>query len=285
MTVFVLLALSSCNDGGQSQKSKAEAMVKEWIGKNITIDPNLPFTIDASDTVKYNIDANYKMLMFVDSMGCLSCRLKLTEWERFNDYVDSIVGNHIPLIIIVQPSSINDLRHALRINGYERPIIVDINGKFNATNKIPSDMDYQTFLLDKDNKVVALGNPVNNRKIKDLYLRVLTGKTTERHSDPLTTVIISDSIVNYGIISRLHNEQRSVTIRNTGNKPLVIYDVVTSCGCTEVDYSKAPTVPNSETPIKISYKAYDKGVFSKTIRVYCNIKESPIKICIKGETK
>lgn len=227
MISYALAALSSCSDGGQLRKSKAEAMVHEWIGKTIVIDPSLPFTIDTTDTVKYNIDANYKMLMFVDSVGCLSCRLKLKEWERFNDDVDSIVGKHIPLIIIVQPSSIKDLRHALRINGYERPIIVDIHGKFNATNKIPSDMNYQTFLLDKDNKVIALGNPVNNRKIKDLYLRILTGKTTKKSSDPLTTAIVSDSVVNYGIISSSHSEQRSISIRDIGNKPLVIHDVVT----------------------------------------------------------
>ncbi len=37
-------------------------------------------------------------------------------------------------------------------------------------------MAFQTFLLDADNRVVALGNPVHNPEVKSLYLRLLRGE-------------------------------------------------------------------------------------------------------------
>ena len=36
-------------------------------------------------------------------------------------------------------------------------------------------MAFQTFLLDKDNKVLAMGNPILNPKIKELYLKIIRG--------------------------------------------------------------------------------------------------------------
>ena len=36
----------------------------------------------------------------------------------------------------------------------------------------------QTFLLDKDNKIIALGNPIHNSKIKDLFLNIISGGTS-----------------------------------------------------------------------------------------------------------
>lgn len=34
---------------------------------------------------------------------------------------------------------------------------------------------YQTFLLDAGNKVVAIGNPIHNDRIKKLYLDIISG--------------------------------------------------------------------------------------------------------------
>ena len=38
----------------------------------------------------------------------------------------------------------------------------------NNLNKFPADITFQTFLLDKNNKVVVLGNPIHNIAVNDL---------------------------------------------------------------------------------------------------------------------
>ena len=42
-------------------------------------------------------------------------------------------------------------------------------------NKFPQDITFQTFLLDQDNKVKVIGNPVHNLAVRDLYLKQIAG--------------------------------------------------------------------------------------------------------------
>ena len=52
---------------------------------------------------------------------------------------------------------------------------VDVDNRFNKLNNFPADMTFQTFLLDKNNKVVAIGNPIHNLKVRELYLKIIQG--------------------------------------------------------------------------------------------------------------
>ena len=69
---------------------------------------------------------------------------------------------------------------------------------------------------------------------------------------------------------------------NTGNKPLVVYDVTTSCGCTKAEYGKEPVRPGDTLDLKVIYNAEDKGLFRKSLRVYCNVEEAPLKLTVMG---
>ena len=53
-------------------------MVKSWQEKEIIFPEGLIFTKYGKDTVQYNIPvSNYKIIMYVDSVGCTSCKLQL----------------------------------------------------------------------------------------------------------------------------------------------------------------------------------------------------------------
>ena len=77
----------------------------------------------------------------------------------------------------------------------------------------------------------------------------------------------------------------SFTLRNRGDRPLIILDVVTSCGCTAATFEKEPVKPGKETAVTITYTAEEAGMFNKSITVYANTDDSPIKLRIKGEVK
>lgn len=72
---------------------------------------------------------------------------------------------------------------------------------------------------------------------------------------------------------------------NTGDEPLLIADVVPSCGCTASDYSKEPIAPGKSSTIKITYNAAAMGPFAKTITV--NFQDAGLKkvLNIKGTVK
>ena len=106
----------------------------------------------------------------------------------------------------------------------------------------PRNKALRTFLLDKENKIVAIGNPIENPNIKKFYLKILTGKEQEA-SAIQTTVKLSTQELNLSSFPKEETKTGEILFKNTGDKPFVIYDVVTSCGCTKVDYPKTPIPP------------------------------------------
>ena len=74
-------------------------------------------------------------------------------------------------------------------------------------------------------------------------------------------------------------------LTNTGNNLLVIQDIITSCGCTKVEYSKEPVRPGGTLKVKVIYEAEQAEHFNKTAMVFCNSKSSPIRLVVKGSAK
>lgn len=72
-------------------------------------------------------------------------------------------------------------------------------------------------------------------------------------------------------------------IRNIGNKPLVISNVTTSCGCTDAQWTQSPIAPGAEGIITSTFDAMALGRFQKTIGVYCNADYRPIYLTLCGQ--
>jgi len=69
---------------------------------------------------------------------------------------------------------------------------------------------------------------------------------------------------------------------NKMNKPLVIFNVKTSCGCTVADWEKNPLKPNESSTIRVVYDAENRGAFTKSIRVSSNAENGIVELGIKG---
>jgi len=89
----------------------------------------------------------------------------------------------------------------------------------------------------------------------------------------------------YTTIEAGGNGTYKFTFTNTGNTPLILTNVVSSCGCTTPVWSKAPIKPGEKSEIEVGYNTNIVGPFSKQITVFSNGKTSPVVLRIKGEVK
>lgn len=73
------------------------------------------------------------------------------------------------------------------------------------------------------------------------------------------------------------------TITNKSDKPAVIYNVVSSCGCTDVDWTKEPIMSGKTGRISVTY-TNDEGAypFDKTLTVYISDVKKPVLLKIRG---
>ena len=281
--LLLLLTLTSCKD---SQKRKISNLVNEWDGKEIVFPSSSVFMVQAKDTVDFPINsADYKIVAYVDSVGCMSCKLQLSRWKDFISEIDSLTGYFIPFVFYFHQKDINELRYITRRDNFEYPICIDIEDKFNSLNHFPDKMEFQTFLIDINNKVVAIGNPIHNSKVKELYCKILRGKDSEISKIAMTEVSVDSAGIDFGSFPKEVKQERNFVLTNTGKDMLVIQDVVTSCGCTKVSYSKAPIRSGEQTELTVTYEAEKAEHFNKTVTVYCNSNLSPLKLKIKGKAK
>ena len=285
LILLVMLGmLASCNSPGSND---AVRIVGEWQGKEVTFPHNPIFTIYGQDTVDFNFqEADYKVVSYVDSVGCVSCKLQLDRWKDIIHRIDSVSDVRVPFVFVFSPEKLRDVMYATKSGGFDYPILLDLKGEFNALNHFPDNFNFQTMLLDKDNKVLAIGNPVQNPKIIDLYQAIILGiEGDPKPNVTLTEANIDQTDIDFGKLNLGNKQERTLKLTNTGNKPLIVQDVVLSCGCTKVDYPKAPIMPGETGEVTVSYDPDKKGGFHKTVTLYCNAKQSPLRITISGKVE
>lgn len=73
------------------------------------------------------------------------------------------------------------------------------------------------------------------------------------------------------------------TITNKGDKPAVIYNVTTTCGCTDVEWTREPLKPGVKGKISVTY-SNDEGPypFDKSITVYHSESKKPLILKLRG---
>ena len=276
--------LISCQ---QTEKEKLEELVKNWNGKEVLFPTNPSFTLYGKTPVDFKIPvSDYKIVTYVDSLGCSSCKLQLPKWKEFMKYADSIVGYQIPVLFFLHPANVREMRSVLKQNRFDYPVCMDTEDTFNKVNKFPSQLNFQTFLLDKNNHVIAIGNPVHNYDVRELYIHLISGGIDGDSLSNMRTVIkIEEDMVDLGSFDWRREQHITFEIHNIGNNNLVVYDNKTSCGCTSVEYSKEPVQPGKSLAVKVTYKADHPEHFNKSIILYCNASASPLELKITGNAK
>lgn len=280
---LLLLIFFSCSQ--RKNKEEIARLLGEWQGKEILFPDNIIFTRYLTDTLDYQLpQSEYKMLIYVDSSGCTSCKLQLSRWKELKAYADSVTNFEIPFIFFIHSKDYAEILYLLRVSEYDSPVCIDINDELNKLNHFPSNSHFQTFLLNSENKVVMIGNPVHNVAIKQLFLKIINGeKNTANNDEMKTTASIDISNIDMGVFKKSETKKAIFSIKNTGDKPLIIADVATSCTCAEIKYEKQPAAPGSYLQLFVEMTPKDTGFFSETITVKCNAK-GHLKLTIRGKT-
>lgn len=277
-----LLLFQSCRP---SESESMERLLNQWHGKEIQF-PSVPkFAVYGEDTVEMGISSeNYKIVHYLDSTGCTTCKMDLDRWKTFIGYMDSVSQSSVSCLIYIHATRKRDVKIALKEGRFDYPVCLDTSNEFNRLNGLPLNPVFQTLLLDKDNKVVAMGDPVKNPRVKELYLNIISGKETHAEmKESRTTAKLSHATIDLGTFFWEEQQDTTVTLQNTGKLPLVIHDIATSCGCTVADYDKRPASPGQGIQIRISYNAEHPERFNKTVVVYCNAERSPLVLRVIGD--
>ena len=103
--------------------------------------------------------------------------------------------------------------------------------------------------------------------------------------DTAAKIEFKQETVDYGTIEKGSDGVRVFKFTNTGNAPLIISKVSSSCGCTIPKKPDGPILPGETSEIQVKYDTKRVGPIRKAITVTSNA-TTPTKILkIKGEIK
>ena len=285
-TIFIfvyILLFASCQN---SDKSRIAHMIDEWDGKEIIYPDDLVFTTMGEDTAKWFLkDSRYTIVTYADSIGCMGCKLKLPAWKDFISNLDSVSDHAVKVIFILHPRDEKEMAHLIKYNNFLYPVCLDTNDSFNKINKIPSNLAFQTFLLDNKNKVIAIGNPIHNPNVRTLYLNLILSAGICESRNLIQTKISLPETIDMGAFDWSEEKEATLIIRNIGAVSLAVENIVTSCGCTSVEYSRKPVSVKDSLVINVKYKAESPGYFNKDIAIYCNVPSSPVHVKLSGKAQ
>ena len=92
----------------------------------------------------------------------------------------------------------------------------------------------------------------------------------------------SDTI-DYGTIEKGANGVRVFEFTNTGDAPLIISQVTSSCGCTIPKKPDGPILPGKTGQIEVKYDTNRVSPIRKTVTVISNAETPTVALKIKGE--
>jgi len=164
LTIILFYSCTNHNLAGDIEQLKQQ---------QITLSSDLNSIYNGKDTVLTDfLEAPIKLVIWYDAMGCLSCEAsKMNEWE-------AIVADAAPfsqwfsIVFLFTPPKEDwyKLSMSLKSGKFNYPVFIDRTASFIKQNsKLPKNRKLHSFLLDKNNRVVMVGNPLHNPVLWDLY--------------------------------------------------------------------------------------------------------------------
>jgi len=86
----------------------------------------------------------------------------------------------------------------------------------------------------------------------------------------------------YGTIFQGGDGTSEFIFKNTGNEPLILSDVKSTCGCTVPSWPREPVKSGESAKIIVSYRTTRVGPINKSISVSSNAASGPVVLRIKG---
>lgn len=282
-TSLLLAGLITSCSGQKKEPQTIEQEIAKWSGRQLQLPVEPVFLRYALDTASLAMEEKeYKILIYTDSSGCTSCKLQLPKWKEMLALTDSLLPGKVAYLFFFDNPRVGEIRHLLKQADLSYPVCIDRGHDLHRLNNFPPNPQFQTFLLDKQNRVMAVGNPALSPAIRELYIQRMTGKEEKAPARRLTTAEAEPTFINLGLLQGKDTRTARVKIINRGKEPLVLLEATTDCGCTETVFSHEPLPAGKSTWVEVRFAPTDKGTFSKTIRLYANISE-PILLTLRGE--
>jgi len=276
---FITLGIISCD----SDKTTSRDALLSILGQKIEIPEKLEYRVNNESIVYDFDDADYKIVTYINSEGCTPCRMKLKDWNSVINKAKGFRNVEVNFLMIVNADNWNEIDYMIKQSDFRHPVMIDSVNTFFTRNSLPKRTDCHTMLLDESNRVIAVGNPVLNPKIRTLFYKLISEGEDSLQKSMLMCQEPTKAI---GIIHPGDTIEALYRIKNIDTLAYSIEELVPSCDCTEAVIDADSILPNNYARVKITYIADSvQGSFIQYADLYIKEKFQPLRLQLHGFIK
>ena len=168
---FTLLLFCSCANNRLIKE------LEQFMGQEINLSSDLSALWEEKEiTLSDFAEAPLKLVVWYDSLGCTSCDVsRMYQWSEMISYADSLAESfRIVYLFTPKKDNLYSLNITLQADKLDYPIFIDQHATFVKQNpSLSKNRQLHSFLLDKNNRVVLVGNPLHNPSLWSLYKRTI----------------------------------------------------------------------------------------------------------------
>lgn len=117
----------------------------------------------------------YKIVVFVSNKQCSTCLI--SSFNRWNKFIDNLTNAfNVRFIFIVAPTQnkLKKTKIAVKHSSLNAPIYIDSLNVFEKANpQIPNNAVFHTFLLNNQDSILVVGDPLQSKKVRNMMLKQL----------------------------------------------------------------------------------------------------------------
>mgnify|MGYP003293669642 CR=1 FL=1 len=215
---------------------------------------------------KNPLSSNFKILAVIKQSECVPCNLTSNNPAEIVMDVKAIAGIDLPVIYVLDHSSAVEVS-VVAENYPDYIVFQDSSMRFCRENNIPDDAKFRFFLLDSANNVALAGNPIQNPKVGDLYIRAICEHLgIERPAASSDSQQPAESH-DFGRFPFSETKETEFTFRNESETQMKIDTVFTSCDCTTASIDRMQIEPGGAATLKVRFKTDHPEQFMREIYV------------------
>lgn len=119
---------------------------KSIFEKEILFPSEMYFTVNIKDTVSVDYEKRYKVVAYIDSTQCFSCKMK----QGMSDFVkelNALTNDSVPFMIFIHPKTLKEMKLVVERDDIIYPICIDLKDVFRRINSLSSEEQLRYFVI------------------------------------------------------------------------------------------------------------------------------------------
>lgn len=278
--ICALLGLVSCGFG---ESRGGSAVLTDFVGTKIKM-PRYKEYLLQGDTIAYDFDdADYKIVTLINASSCVPCEMKPSLWTEIINELKGACDVDVNFVMVLHAKDSERIREYLIREKFPHPFVVDGDELFYEYNDLPRSYACRTFMMNRDNEIMAMGNPMTNPDVRNLCRRLIEDGCGENYDIRSLSSLCKSNSRSFGVCRGGDVVSALFQLDNRYDNEVSVKLLLPSCDCTSACVDRDTIPPHGCALLEVKCLTDSmQGSFRQYVDVFIRESDVPTRLVIHG---